>query len=287
MRGRPKAPFRVPPAVAWIALIAASLALLAISWGKWSDAIVDSGREWIVPDGLSRGELLYKDVIYWFPPLTPYLHAGLFRLLGSDFRTLALAGCLTAAASIAALSFALRRITGRREAFLWCAIAVPALVFVRWGGGAIIGMGFRIWQAAAFTLCAAALASRGRANLRTAVVAGVLSGLAGLCRTEWGLASLAACGLAIGVRRSWRGTWKPWLAATAAAVGVFGAGVGVFLFAAGPGPVLEDGHVLLTGLPWETRRFLRNASGMHDWSGGALRMIHSAALWVVAWLLIQ
>jgi hypothetical protein len=262
--------------------------LLVVSWGRWSDAIVDSGREWIVPDGLARGELLYRDVVYWFPPLTPYLQAGLFRLLGSNFRTLAAAGILTAIASIAALRFALIRVTGRREALLWCAIAVPALVFMPWGGGALIGMGYRIWQAAIFTLLATTLATRRRTTPYLSLAVGALSGLAGLCRTEWGIASIAACILAMGVKGGWRRqeTLLPWLVAILSAAGTFGAGVAVFVLAAGADAVLRDGHVLLTGIPEETRRFLRNASGVRDWPGGTLRMLYSASLWTAAWALL-
>jgi hypothetical protein len=273
--------------LAWLLLAAASAGLLGVSWGRWSDAIVDSGREWIVPDGLARGELLYRDVVYWFPPLTPYLHAALFRAFGSGFGTLVLAGILTALATIAALWLALRKVTGRREALLWCAVAVPALVFMPAGGGAIIGMGYRIWQAAALTLLAVGLAAKGRPTPAGALAAGLLSGLAGLCRTEWGLASLAACLLAMGVRRGWRGILPPWLAAAGGAAAVFGVVAGAFVITAGPEAVVGDGHLLLTGIPEETRRFLRNASGLRDWPGGALRMIHSASLFVAAWVLIE
>src|SRR5690349_20924591 len=72
--------------------IAATILLFLVSRGKWSDAIVDSGREWIVPDALARGDVLYRDVVYWFGPFTPYAHAALFRIFGSSFQTLVLAG---------------------------------------------------------------------------------------------------------------------------------------------------------------------------------------------------
>jgi hypothetical protein len=133
---------------------------------------------------------------------------------------------------------------------------------------------------------ATALAAKGRRDAKTALLAGVLTGVAGLCRTEWGIASLSACLLAIGVRRGWRGVVGPWASAVAGAVGVFGLVVFAFVQVAGFDAVVRDGHVLLTGLPEETRRFLRNASGVRDWSGGTLRMVHSAALWATAWLLL-
>jgi len=75
-------------AIGAAALVLASVGLFLVSRGKWSDAIIDSGREWIVPDALARGDLLYRDVVYWFGPFTPYFHAAFFRIFGSSFSTL-------------------------------------------------------------------------------------------------------------------------------------------------------------------------------------------------------
>ncbi len=126
---RPLSPLPVP---APLRLLFAALTgvLWIVSRGKWSDALIDSGREWIVPDALAKGALLYRDVVYWFGPLTPYLQAGVFRLAGSGFPALVLAGAATTAACLFLLAAASRRVTGRREALLWAALAVPALFFM-------------------------------------------------------------------------------------------------------------------------------------------------------------
>ena len=63
----------------------ATAALFIVSRGKWSDPLIDSGREWIVPDALARGDLLYRDVVYWFGPFTPYFQAAFMRLFGSSY----------------------------------------------------------------------------------------------------------------------------------------------------------------------------------------------------------
>ena len=139
-----------------------------------------------MPDSLARGELLYRDVVYWFGPFTPYLHALFFRIFGSSFRTLVLAGVATSAALLAALFVALRRVTGRSEAVLGTILAIPLLLFMPSAGGAILGMGYRMWHAAAFTLLAVALAVRPFRSWTRAAGIGGLCALAGLCRTEWG-----------------------------------------------------------------------------------------------------
>ncbi len=277
---------------AGLAVAAASAALYLVSKGRWSDALIDSGREWIVPDALARGELLYRDVVYWFGPFTPYFQAAFLRAFGSGFVALVAAGAASAAAIVALLYATLRRVAGRRAALVWAALAIPALVFMPNAGGALLGMGYRIWHAAGFALAAVALASRppGRRPALVALCAGACAGLAGLCRTEWGLAAAAAVVLAgvVRARRLGEGA-RDAAIGLAGCAAVFGAGLGVFLWRAGAGPVLVDGHVLLTGLPPETRHFLIAFSGLPDWRRGVLEMLYSLAMWsgvfaLAAWL---
>src|SRR5215472_16869973 len=125
------------------ALVLATAVLFQVSRGKWSDAIIDSGREWIVPDALARGELLYRDLDYWVGPFTPYVHAAWLRAFGSSLSTLVVAGTFDSLAMLAALYLALRRTAGRSAAALWTALAIPVVVFMPASGGLLIGMGYR------------------------------------------------------------------------------------------------------------------------------------------------
>jgi len=264
---------------------AATVVLFLASRGRWSEPLIDSGREWIVPDALARGELLYRDVVYWFGPFTPYFQAAFLKAFGSGMASLVIAGAVSAAAVLAVLFAVLRLVAGRRDAWPWSALAIPALVFMPNAGGALLGMGYRIWHAAGFTLAAAALASSprrtgpGRGALRAAA-AGVCAGLAGLCRIEWGLAALAASVLACLVRpRDRRAGMRDAALAAAAGLAVLAAGLGYFVWRAGWDAVVRDGHVLLTGLPAETRNFLVHFSGVRDWPRGLAEMAYSTAMW--------
>ncbi len=274
-----------------IALAAASVALFFVSRGKWSDALIDSGREWIVPDALARGDLLYRDVVYWFGPFTPYFHAAFFAVFGSSFRTLVLAGIVGSIGVLAALYFALRTVTGRREAFFWAALAIPALVFMPNAGGSILGMGYRIWHAGAFALAAIALASwpaPARRPFRRAAAVGVLCALAGLCRTEWGLVAAIGSALSYVVpERPVRERLKGAVVLGITFIVLFSASLGAFITIAGWKAVVSDGHVLLTGLPAETRTFLVEFSGVRDWRGGVLELLYSAATWTGGLLVLQ
>ncbi len=277
---------RTGAAVLVCAAAAATAALFLVSRGKWSDALIDSGREWIVPDALARGDFLYRDVVYWFGPLTPHFQAVFLRAFGSGYASLVVAGAVGALAALALLYAVLRRVAGRREALLWTALAIPALVFMPNAGGALLGMGYRIWHAAAFTLAAVALAAGGGRARTRLLLAGACAGLAGLCRTEWGLAAIAAAGLACVVRSPRRGRgFQEALTALMGYALVFGGGLGYFLWRAGWSAVVGESHVLLTGLPPETRHFLVAFSGVRDWKSGVLELAYSAAMWTGVLLL--
>src|SRR4029453_8968983 len=90
---RPPFPRRLGAALsrddAWIVILAVSFALaLLMSWQRWADPIVDVGREMNQPLRLAGGERLYSDVRHIYGPLSPWLHAVLYRLFGPSLTIL-------------------------------------------------------------------------------------------------------------------------------------------------------------------------------------------------------
>src|SRR5208282_4259755 len=66
--------------------------LLAMTWRKWPDMLMDFGLQLYIPWKLSTGAVLYRDIAYMTGgPLSQYFDAGLFRLFGVSFLTLAVA----------------------------------------------------------------------------------------------------------------------------------------------------------------------------------------------------
>ena len=65
-------------------MTAAFLCGLAASWQRWGGPLIDCGREMNQPLRLASGEQLYSDVRHIYGPLSPYLHAALYRLCGSQ-----------------------------------------------------------------------------------------------------------------------------------------------------------------------------------------------------------
>jgi hypothetical protein len=258
--------------------------LFLVSRGKWADAIIDTGNEWLWPDALARGELLYRDVVYWFGPLTPYVHAAAFGLFGSSFASLVLAGAVASILTLAALSLCLRLVTGRPEAALWTVLAIPLLVFMPFSGGSLLGMGYRMWHAAALTLLALWVALSPRGARWRPWIAGVLVGLAALCRAEWGAIALVA--LAAGMRRRGAG-WRVIARSTVAAAVVFVAVMAPFVAAAGLERFLTESFVFLVGLPAETRSSAVGWMGVRRWPWGVWSWIYASTLWIAVYGLIE
>jgi hypothetical protein len=70
--------------------------LLSLSWMKWGDFIIDSGREMYVPLRLISGGLLYRDIFYTYGPFSPYFNALLYMLSGPHLSALVAGGILAA-----------------------------------------------------------------------------------------------------------------------------------------------------------------------------------------------
>jgi len=83
------------------------------SWRKWTDPIVDFGRELYVPWQLTRGKVLYRDVESLFGPLSPYLNALWMRLFGVSLMTIATCNAAIFAGTLAGIHYFIRVATDR------------------------------------------------------------------------------------------------------------------------------------------------------------------------------
>ncbi|HLX09465.1 MAG TPA: hypothetical protein VKY89_16550 [Thermoanaerobaculia bacterium] len=132
------APLRTWQRAAAVALpLAAAAAALAVSWQRWIDPLVDSGREMDVPWRLLQGERLYADVTYYYGPLGPWTNALALRLLGSRWLTLELM-CAALSAAIFLLLFRLTRRAGGNLSATVATTLAAALCMAAPRGGAFI-----------------------------------------------------------------------------------------------------------------------------------------------------
>jgi hypothetical protein len=90
-------------ALAWAVIGVAFVHALAVSWRKWGDVSVDTGRELDLPRRLAEGQLLYRDARFYYGPLAPYVNALLYRLFGVHLDVLVWAGVASAALMAIAL----------------------------------------------------------------------------------------------------------------------------------------------------------------------------------------
>lgn len=142
-----------------IAVLAA--AVLALSWKRWIEPIIDLGRDLYVPLAMVSGERLYADILYYYPPTTPAILAGIIAMFGSTIHVYVAIGILTALTAGAALYGIVRTTAG------WPAGAAVLVAFVSlhmagtstWGANfifpyahaATFGMTFFLLHAAALT----------------------------------------------------------------------------------------------------------------------------------------
>jgi hypothetical protein len=70
-------------------LLLALLVMVVISWGKWMDILVDFSLQVYAPWQLAQGQVLYKDIVYIYGPLSAYLHSLLFMVFGPGISILA------------------------------------------------------------------------------------------------------------------------------------------------------------------------------------------------------
>jgi len=70
--------------------------LLHLSWFKWGDLIVDTGREMYAPLRICSGDVLYRNFYYIYGPFSPYLNALFFKALGIKLSSLVVCGIITA-----------------------------------------------------------------------------------------------------------------------------------------------------------------------------------------------
>lgn len=197
---------------------------LAVSWNRWCDPIIDNGRDLYIPAQLLRGAVLYRDILYNYPPLAPYLLAAIVFFTGASLAAYAAIGIACAAAAAALLYAAAYRLAGREAAL------AAALTFVlvnvcgasSWGMNWISPYTFSATFGMTFLLAFVAAAVFEQPALAVAFAV-----LASWCKVEYAIAAAAGI-VAMVIARKLRARHAVAAAAllaltTAAAAAYFGA----------------------------------------------------------------
>ncbi|MGH9400165.1 MAG: hypothetical protein ACRD00_07335, partial [Thermoanaerobaculia bacterium] len=164
--------------------------LAIISWNRWLEPYVDSGRELMVPWRLAHGERLYRDVAFYHGPLGPWLAAGVDLLAGRCLPARTLLGAAVALLHLEGLRRLARLLTSEGRAALATSLAVALAAFLR-PGGWLFPFSLDASIAAAALTWSLALGN-GRSSAGRDGAAGAFLAAALLARPELGAAGVAA-----------------------------------------------------------------------------------------------
>jgi hypothetical protein len=171
----------------------AVFALLAlISWNRWIQPYVDTGRELAVPWRVAHGGKLYREIHFHHGPLAPYAGAAIDRLAGRSLAARTVFAALVALLHLEALRRLAARVLAPGRAALATGLAVALAYFLR-PGGWLFPFSFDTAIAVAALLWTLALA--GRKTFAADLAAALCLTAALLSRPELGLAGMAAAGL--------------------------------------------------------------------------------------------
>lgn len=118
-------------------LILAAVAFFAFlqAQGRAIDPIIDVGRDLYIAEQITRGQLLYRDFVYNYPPAGPYVLAGFAAIFGASLAAYELFGVAVALVTLIALYSIARRVAGDLAALI-CGLLFASLSFTgasTWG----------------------------------------------------------------------------------------------------------------------------------------------------------
>lgn len=226
--------------------------MLFASWQRWVSPLIDSGREMDLPLRLLQGEMLYRDVHYLYPPLSPYFNAQIYRLFGVHLNVSHANGLVCAALIVLICYRIARRILSPAEAAL-ATIAIIVWCIFKPAGNLISPYAFAALHGMILVLATLIFTLRYSENRRrgTLIATGVLIGLAAITKQEFALAGVATVIAAVIYlhRNSVRQIALNVLCAAIPAM-VIAAPVYAYLFhRVGWHTLIEDCHLFYTHLP--------------------------------------
>ncbi len=273
---------------ALVALAALFVLMMIASWQRWTQPLLDHGREMNLPARILAGERLYGDVQSLYGPFAPNFNALLYRIIGIHLSVLKLSGAVCAVLILLMIYRLARSLMSEWESFLAaglalviCALKSTANYIQPYAYAALYGLVFALgslictvtWERRRLAHLSAGAASGevGQAGrLRSQgllILSGLFAGLSLISKPEIAIAALAAGFTALTVESAasrkplWRDAALFMLPVTVITVAVYG-----FILSRTPlTTLLEDNHVLFTKMPPQLVYFNRHVSGLAQW----------------------
>ncbi len=192
--------------------------LMALTWRKWPDMLIDFGLQLYLPWKISTGSVLYRDLAYMTGgPFSQYFDALLFRVFGVSFLTIALANLALLALLLALVYRCFYKAADQLTALVCCLAILLVFAFAQYSEFGVFNYVTpycqEIYHGLILSIAAVALLANWvvAQKRRGALAAGFCCGLVFLTKPEVFLA-LAVAVLAALVL-TWRMTGKPQVAA--------------------------------------------------------------------------
>ncbi len=260
----------VTPSDKWalLALAALFVLLLAASWQRWTQPLIDHGREMNLPTRILAGEQLYADVQFLYGPFAPYFNAFLYRVFGVHLATLHASGAVCAALILLMIYWLARQLMSAWEAALAaglvlviCALKSTANYVQPYAYAALYGLVLALGA----LICTVRYA-QGR-GARWLGWAGVCTGLALISKPEIAVAALAAAGVALllGSLSARRVLWRDAALFVLPVIAIGGGAYGWILSRVPWRVLVEDNHILFSQMPPQLIYFNRHMSGLAQW----------------------
>src|SRR5215470_12333514 len=108
------------------AIIILFFVMITASWQRWTQPLIDHGREMNLPARVLAGERLYSDVQFLYGPFAPHFNALLYRVFGIHLSVLKVSGAVCAILILLMIYRLARALMSEWESFLVTSLALVA-----------------------------------------------------------------------------------------------------------------------------------------------------------------
>lgn len=239
--------------------------MIVASWQRWTQPLLDHGREMNLPTRILAGEHLYLDVQFLYGPFAPHFNALLYGLFGIHLTTLKVSGAICAIVILLMIYWLARRLMSAPEAALATAL-VMVICAIKSTANYIQPYAYAALYGFVFALGSLVFTVRFLQTQRQKLMlwAGVLAGLSLISKPEIALAAWAAAGAALLVESviARKPLAREALYFVLPVILIIAAAYGFILIRVPLDVLLKDNHVLFTNMPPQLIYFNRHISGL-------------------------
>lgn len=255
--------------LALLSLAVLFLAMITASWQRWTQPLLDHGREMNLPARILAGEHLYSDVQFLYGPFAPHFNALLYRIFGVQLATLKFSGAICAVLILLMIYWLARRLMSVREAtvttglvLVICAIKSTANYIQPYAYAALYGFLFAL----ASLVCTVRFVRNEQQESRDRLMmwAGVFAGFSLISKPEIALATWAAAGAALVMESvsARKPLGRAALYFILPVIAIVAAAYGLILTRVPLHVLLNDNHILFTNMPPQLIYFNQHISGL-------------------------